>query len=95
MEYVLELKLDGASISIIYEKGVLIKAVTRGDGIEGEDVTENILMIESIPKLSENINIELRGEIVLPLSRFKQLNIEREKRERKVLLILEMLQVEH
>lgn len=80
MEYVLELKLDGASISIIYEKGVLIKAVTRGDGIEGEDVTENILMIESIPKkLSENINIELRGEIVLPLSRFKQLNIEREK----------------
>ncbi|MGL4999245.1 MAG: NAD-dependent DNA ligase LigA, partial [Cetobacterium sp.] len=78
LEYVLELKLDGASISIIYENGRLLRAVTRGDGIEGEDVTENILAIQSIPNfLKENISIEVRGEIVLPLSRFKTLNLER------------------
>ncbi|MGL5053172.1 MAG: NAD-dependent DNA ligase LigA [Cetobacterium sp.] len=78
LEYVLELKLDGASISVTYENGRLLKAVTRGDGIEGEDVTENILAIESIPNfLKENISIEVRGEIILPLSRFKTLNLER------------------
>lgn len=75
LEYVLELKLDGASISVQYEDGQLIRAVTRGDGIEGEDVTENILAIKSIPNyLKENVSIEVRGEIVLPLSRFKELN---------------------
>ncbi|MGL4947238.1 MAG: NAD-dependent DNA ligase LigA, partial [Cetobacterium sp.] len=78
LEYVLELKLDGASISVTYEDGRLVKAVTRGDGIEGEDVTENILAIESIPNfLKENVNLEVRGEIVLPLSRFRTLNSER------------------
>ncbi|MBC2851002.1 NAD-dependent DNA ligase LigA [Cetobacterium sp. 8H] len=75
LEYVLELKLDGASISVQYEGGELVRAVTRGDGIEGEDVTENILAIKSIPNyLKENISIEVRGEIVLPLSRFQELN---------------------
>ena len=75
LEYVLELKLDGASISVQYEDGQLVKAVTRGDGIEGEDVTENILAIKSIPNyLKENISIEVRGEIVLPLSRFQEIN---------------------
>ncbi|MGL4654137.1 NAD-dependent DNA ligase LigA [Cetobacterium sp.] len=78
LEYVLELKLDGASISVTYENGELLRAVTRGDGVEGEDVTENILAIESIPNfLKEAVSLEVRGEIVLPLSRFKTLNEER------------------
>jgi DNA ligase (NAD+) len=78
LEYVLELKLDGASISVTYENGELKRAVTRGDGIEGEDVTDNILAIETIPNyLKEKINIEVRGEIVLPLTRFEKLNEER------------------
>lgn len=76
--YILELKLDGASISIQYKNGKLFKAITRGDGIEGEDVTENILQIESIPHyLKENIDVEVRGEIVLPISSFKKLNEKR------------------
>ena len=78
LEYVLELKLDGASISVTYENGRLKQAVTRGDGIEGEDVTENILAIQSIPNyLTENISIEVRGEIVLPISKFTELNTAR------------------
>lgn len=78
LEYVLELKLDGASISVTYEKGELVRAVTRGDGIEGEDVTENILAIDTIPNyLKENVDLEVRGEIVLPLSQFEKLNEER------------------
>lgn len=80
LEYVLELKLDGASISITYEKGQLVRAVTRGDGIEGEDVTENILAINTIPNyLKEDVDLEVRGEIVLPLSQFEKLNEERLK----------------
>lgn len=79
IEYVLELKLDGISISIIYENGKLVRAVTRGDGIYGEDVTENVMQIKNIPhKLKKNINIEVRGEIVLPISKFNKLNELRE-----------------
>ena len=79
-EYVLELKLDGLSISLQYENGILVKAVTRGDGKIGENVTENVMQIESIPKfLKKDINIEVRGEIVLPLSNFKKLNEERQR----------------
>jgi DNA ligase (NAD+) len=78
LDYALELKLDGLSISIHYKNGKLVKAVTRGDGTLGEDVTENIMEIKSIPKyLKEEINIEVRGEIVLPLSEFKKLNLSR------------------
>lgn len=78
LKYALELKLDGLSISLIYENGKLVKAITRGDGEIGEDVTENILQINSIPKyLKENIDIEIRGEIVLPLSKFEELNKKR------------------
>jgi DNA ligase (NAD+) len=80
-EYVLELKLDGLSISLQYENGVLVKAVTRGDGKIGENVTENVMQIESIPKfLKKDIDIEVRGEIILPLSNFKKLNEERQKK---------------
>lgn len=79
LDYVLELKLDGLSISIQYENGVLVRGVTRGDGEIGEDVTENILQIESIPKyLKKDITVEVRGEIILPLSSFEKLNRERE-----------------
>ena len=75
IEYVLELKLDGLSISIQYENGKLVKGVTRGDGEVGEDVTENIMQIDSIPKtLKENVTLEVRGEIVLPISQFNKVN---------------------
>ena len=78
IDYVLEVKLDGLSISVTYEKGKLVKAVTRGDGIIGEDVTENVMLIKSVPKfLKENIDIEVRGEIVLPISKFHELNKKR------------------
>ncbi|WP_035945602.1 NAD-dependent DNA ligase LigA [Fusobacterium perfoetens] len=73
--YVLEVKLDGLSISITYKNGKLVQGVTRGDGIIGEDVTENIMEISSIPKtLKEKIDIEVRGEIVLPISEFIKIN---------------------
>ena len=79
LEYILELKLDGLSISLIYENGVLIQAVTRGDGQVGEDVTENIMEITTIPKkLKKNISLEVRGEIILPISSFNRINQERE-----------------
>ncbi len=75
IEYALELKLDGLSLSIQYENGKLVRAVTRGDGTVGEDVTENILEIESIPKvLKESVSLEIRGEVVLPISKFEELN---------------------
>lgn len=81
LKYCLEVKLDGLSISLTYKKGKLIRAVTRGDGYIGEDVTENILEIDSIVKtLPQNIDIEIRGEVVLPLNNFKKLNDDRLKR---------------
>lgn len=76
--YVLEVKLDGLSISIVYKNGKLVQGITRGDGVVGEDVTENILQIQSIPKhLKEKIDIEVRGEIVLPISKFLKINEKR------------------
>lgn len=79
LEYILELKLDGLSISLIYENGMLVQAVTRGDGQVGEDVTENIREIPTIPKkLKENVSLEVRGEIILPISSFNRINQERE-----------------
>ena len=79
LEYILELKLDGLSISLIYENGMLVQAVTRGDGQVGEDVTENIREIPTIPKkLKENISLEVRGEIILPISSCNRINQERE-----------------
>ena len=79
LEYILELKLDGLSISLIYENGVLVQAVTRGDGQVGEDVTENIMEIKTIPKkLKKDVSLEVRGEIILPISSFNRINQERE-----------------
>lgn len=80
IEYVCELKFDGTSISLVYENGVLKHAVTRGDGTHGDDVTENIKTIKSIPlRLKGNFpkNIEVRGEVVMPRSSFERLNKER------------------
>ncbi|MSP84253.1 MAG: DNA ligase (NAD(+)) LigA [Flavobacteriaceae bacterium] len=79
LEYVCELKYDGASISITYENGALKCAVTRGDGFEGDDVTNNIKTIKSIPlKLKGNFpeKFDVRGEIILPFAGFKKMNQE-------------------
>lgn len=79
LEYILELKLDGISISLIYEDGVLVKAVTRGDGKIGEDVTKNVMQISSVKhKLNEKVSLELRGEIILPINEFERINNENE-----------------
>ncbi len=80
IEYVCELKYDGVAISITYENGQLVKAITRGDGVQGEDVTANVKTIRSIPlSLKGNYpqDFDIRGEIVFPLAAFEQLNKER------------------
>jgi len=80
-EYVCELKFDGVSISLTYQKGILRYAVTRGDGERGDDVTNNVKTIRSIPlKLKGEgwpAEFEIRGEIVMPFSAFEKLNRER------------------
>ena len=79
VEYICELKIDGLAISIKYENGRLVSAATRGDGSVGEDVTENIKTIFSIPKvLKDNKTFEVRGEVYLPRKSFELLNSERE-----------------
>ena len=79
VEYICELKIDGLAISIKYENGKLVSAATRGDGSVGEDVTENIKTIFSIPKvLKDNRTFEVRGEVYLPRKSFELLNSERE-----------------
>jgi DNA ligase (NAD+) len=78
--YTCELKYDGASINLTYENGVLISAVTRGDGFEGDKVTTNIKTIKSIPLILKEQFVdrfEIRGEIILPLEGFNTMNIER------------------
>ncbi|MFT6731390.1 MAG: DNA ligase (NAD+), partial [Glaciecola sp.] len=77
LEYSCELKYDGASISITYENGVLKRAVTRGDGFQGDDVTNNIKTIRSIPlQLKGNYpeKFDVRGEIILPFAGFEKMN---------------------
>jgi len=79
LEYCVELKFDGLSMSLIYEKGMLIKAATRGDGKAGEDVTHNVVTIKSIPlRLAENIDLTVRGEVYMPHRAFAELNEARE-----------------
>jgi len=75
VQYVCELKIDGLSISLKYEDGLLLRGATRGNGFVGEDVTENIKAIKSIPlRLRKNLSIELRGEGYLPKDVFNELN---------------------
>ena len=79
LQYTCELKYDGASISITYQDGKLLKAVTRGDGFQGDDVTNNIKTIKSIPlQLTGNYppKFDIRGEIILPLEGFEKMNQE-------------------
>ncbi len=81
VEYVCELKYDGLSIGLIYKNGILNQAVTRGDGIQGDDVTNNVRTIKSIPlKLHVNFppDFEIRGEIFMNLDGFNKMNTERE-----------------
>lgn len=84
-EIVAELKFDGTSISVTYEHGRLARAVTRGDGTKGDDVTANVKTIRSVPLrlLGDNYpdELEVRGEILLPWAEFDRLNAEREEQE--------------
>lgn len=78
-EFVVEFKIDGLSVALTYEKGVLVKGVTRGDGIVGEDVTANIRTVKSIPlKLKQPVDIIVRGEVFMNKAVFEKLNAKRE-----------------
>ena len=80
--YVTELKIDGLSMALTYERGQLVRAVTRGDGLEGEDVTSNVRVIRSIPLRLRTADpppiAEIRGEVFLPRAAFEKMNAERE-----------------
>lgn len=78
--YTLEPKMDGLSGSLVYEKGVLVRAATRGDGVIGENITHNVKTIKSVPlRLSKEIDIEVRGEIYMSKKSFLKCNDERKK----------------
>ncbi len=78
--YTLEPKMDGLSGSLIYEKGILVRAATRGDGVVGEDITINVKTIRTVPlRLTKDIDIEVRGEIYMTFKSFDKANKEREK----------------
>ena len=80
-----ELKYDGLSISLIYEDGKLVQAVTRGDGVKGDIVTDNVRTIKSLPLVLQKgnypRNFEIRGEVLMPWTSFERLNAERERQE--------------
>ncbi|CAM5796743.1 NAD-dependent DNA ligase LigA [Brevibacillus borstelensis] len=81
VRYVCELKIDGLAISLHYEDGVFVKGATRGDGTTGEDITQNLRTIRSIPlRLTRPVTIEVRGEAFMPRAAFEKLNKEREER---------------
>ena len=80
-EYVVELKIDGLAMSLHYNQGNFIQGVTRGDGSVGEDVSENVRCIQSIPmQIPYQGELELRGEVFMPKSSFERINIEKEKK---------------
>ncbi|MDD4820302.1 MAG: NAD-dependent DNA ligase LigA [Flavobacteriales bacterium] len=81
LEYVLELKYDGASISLTYQNGLLVRAETRGDGVQGDDITSNARTIRSIPlRLKGDFPpiFDIRGEVIMPVSEFEKINNHRE-----------------
>lgn len=86
VSYMAELKIDGVSIVLVYQDGILVNAATRGDGLVGEDVTNNIRTIRSIPlRLQDNLpRLEVRGEIYMPKSEFLRLNQEKEEKGEKI-----------
>lgn len=85
VDYVAELKIDGAALALTYQNGLLVRGATRGDGVMGEDITQNVRTIRSIPLrlnfdgLAEIEKVEVRGEVFLPLEVFKQINEKRQK----------------
>lgn len=83
VEYVAEPKIDGLGVALLYENGVFVRGATRGDGAKGDDITQNLRTIHSIPLTlfgNQLKNVEVRGEVYLPLEGFKKLNREQEKR---------------
>ena len=79
-KYVCELKIDGLSVSAIYKDGILVKGATRGDGVTGENITNNVKTIKSLPlTLTEKVDIEVRGEIYMSKKAFHEINKKREK----------------
>lgn len=85
IEYTVEPKIDGLSVGLTYENGKLILGATRGNGVEGEDVTPNILTIKSIPHtLPEPLNLTVRGEVYMPRAEFARLNAEKEEAGEKL-----------
>jgi DNA ligase (NAD+) len=79
-KYVCELKIDGLSVSLYYEKGILVRAATRGNGTVGDDITNNVKTIKTVPlKLNKEIDIEVRGEIYMSKKTLKEINEKREK----------------
>ena len=85
-QYMCELKIDGLSVSLLYEKGVLVRAATRGDGVIGEDITHNAKTIKTIPlKLNEEVDIEVRGEIFMNKKTLLEINEERKKNNEPLL----------
>lgn len=80
VEYILEMKIDGLSVALKYKAGILVQGATRGNGEVGENVTENVKTIYSVPlKLKEPIDIEVRGEVYIPKAGFKRLNESQEE----------------
>lgn len=80
IEYTCELKIDGLNMSFIYEAGIFTKAITRGDGVIGEDVTHTVKTIKSVPlQLKTAIDLEVGGEVYLPIKSFEKINLELEK----------------
>lgn len=79
LEYIVELKIDGLAVNLIYEKGKFVRGVTRGDGRVGEDITNNVRTIRTIPLHidSDSEHIEVRGEVYMPVDSFEQLNEQR------------------
>ncbi len=85
VDYVCEMKMDGLAVSLEYKNGKFVKGSTRGDGVVGEDITQNLKTIKSIPlKLGRDIDIEVRGEVYLPYDDFVKLNEERAENEEPV-----------
>ncbi len=85
LEFSVEPKIDGLSVGLTYENGVLVQGATRGDGTVGEDVTENLLAIEAIPKrLKESVSGTVRGEVYMPRAAFARLNAEKEEAGEKL-----------
>ncbi|MED1825074.1 NAD-dependent DNA ligase LigA [Brevibacillus agri] len=81
VRYVAELKIDGLAVSLHYENGVFVRGATRGDGTIGEDITQNLKTIRSIPlRLTKPLTLEVRGEAYMPKAAFEKLNREREER---------------